>query len=72
MLKPSWPANSLPHLREVSRILATGVLRLRAQPVTHVDAGHTGASDQGESSLHFRADQSVHANRTNRRPACPA
>jgi hypothetical protein len=26
----------------------------------------------GESSLHFRADQSMHANRTNRRLECPA
>ncbi len=61
--------NSLPHLREVSRILAIGLLRLRAGHISDLDRVTAQASAQGESSLHFRADQSMHANRHNRRPA---
>ncbi|WP_431285589.1 hypothetical protein ACQW02_12635 [Humitalea sp. 24SJ18S-53] len=55
-----------PHLREICSILAAGLLRLRSRTAEDFDQD---TSDQGESSLHYRRDQSGHANRTNRRPA---
>lgn len=59
--------NFLPvHLREISQILARGLLRLRSRTAEEF-ARH--AADQGESSLHFAARQSVHANPSTRRPA---
>ncbi len=61
-----------PHLREVSALLGVGLLRLRRRTVEDIDLDAAQAGDQGESSLHFRADQSMYANRNNRRPACPA
>lgn len=60
------PHHLPPHLREVCEILARGLLRLRSR-TTEVFA--RDAADRGESSLHFPARQSVHANRTTRRPA---
>jgi hypothetical protein len=55
-----------PHLREVCDLLARGLLRLRSR--TADGFAHDGA-DLGESSLHFTARQSVHANPSTRRPA---
>lgn len=60
-----------PHLREVCSILGVGLLRLWHRIAEDLAHDTAQASDQGESSLHFRADQSVHANRNNRRSACP-
>ncbi len=61
-----------PHLREVCSILGVGLLRLRRHSAEDLTRDAAQPSDQGESSLHFHADQSVHANRNNRRLACPA
>ena len=47
-----------PHLREVCDILARGLLRLRSRTAEDFDRD-LGAG--GETSLHFTADQSVHA-----------
>jgi hypothetical protein len=55
-----------PHLREICTILALGLVRLRSRTVEDIDREQRV---HGESSLHFRSDQSVCANRTNRRPA---
>jgi hypothetical protein len=55
-----------PHLREVCSILAAGLLRLRSRTPVDIDRC---PQDRGESSLHFTADQSVCATRTNRRDA---
>jgi hypothetical protein len=58
MLSPTGPSPHLPpHLREVCDILARGLLRLRSR--TAEDFARD-ATDQGESSLHFTAHQSVH------------
>ncbi len=61
-----------PHLREVCAILAVGLVRLRRRTAEDLARDAAQAGDQGESSLHFRGDQSMHANRNSRRPACPA
>jgi hypothetical protein len=63
---PSPNANLPPHLREVCTILAAGLLRLRSRIA---DDFARDAADTGESSLHFSAEESVCANRTNRRRA---
>jgi hypothetical protein len=47
-----------PHLREVCDILARGMLRLRSRTAEHFNRD-LGVSR--ESSLHFPAHQSVHA-----------
>jgi hypothetical protein len=63
------PAQNLhlpPHLREVCSILAAGLLRLGSRTSADIDRG---PQDSGESSLHFTAEQSVCATRTNRRAA---
>lgn len=72
MATPSYlPSNRHlpPHLRELCDLLARGLLRLRSRTVEDLACDATRAADRGETSLHFRADQSVHANRTTRRPA---
>jgi hypothetical protein len=58
-----------PHLREVCQILARGLARLRRRTAEESARDAARAADPGEGSLHFRADPSVHANRTTRRPA---
>jgi hypothetical protein len=63
---PSLNANLPPHLREVCTILAAGLLRLRQRSAEDIALD---AAEAGESSLHFTADPSVCANRTNRRRA---
>jgi len=68
--RPANPNPYLPpHLREVCALLAAGLVRLRRH--TSDDAVRDGAQfgDEGESSLHFVADQSGHANPTPRRQA---
>jgi hypothetical protein len=47
-----------PHLREVCDILARGLLRLRSRTAEEFDRHRRTA---GESSLHYPAHQSVHA-----------
>ena len=47
-----------PHLRDVCDILARGLLRLRSRTAEDIDRDLGVA---GESSLHFSAHQSVHA-----------
>jgi hypothetical protein len=47
-----------PHLREVCELLARGMLRLRSRTAEDFDRD---LGVQGESSLHFPAHQSVHA-----------
>ncbi len=58
-----------PHLAEVCDILARGLVRLRRRTAEEFcrDAGQSRG--QGESSLHFLPDQSVHATRQDGRPA---
>lgn len=65
--KPHLP----PHLREACSLLGVGLLRLRCRTAKDFARDAAQPGDQGESSLHFRADQSMHANRSNPRPACP-
>jgi hypothetical protein len=64
MTTPADPAlcQLPPHLREVCTILATGLVRLRRRTAEDLarDAARAGAG--GESSLHYTAGQSVHAN----------
>jgi hypothetical protein len=55
-----------PHLREVCIILAAGLVRLRSRAAEDMELE---SQNSGESSLHFTAEQSVCANRTNRRRA---
>jgi hypothetical protein len=56
-----------PHLREICAILAAGLVRLRRHTAEELatDAAWTGL--EAESSLHFVANQSGHANPTPRR-----
>lgn len=58
-----------PHLRELCTILAAGLVRLRRRNAedSAQEAGQAGGT--GESSLHYTARQSGHADQTNRRPA---
>ena len=58
-----------PHLREVCTILASGLLRLRQRTAEDLARDSANYADGRESSLHFTAHQSGHANRTNRSPA---
>jgi hypothetical protein len=70
-LAPKLPLNAHlpPHLRKVCAILAVGLLRLRDRSAEHTAADPLTCAGAEESSLHFTADQSVCANRTNRRRA---
>ena len=68
---PAMPSNPInphlpPHLREVCRILASGLLRLRSRAA---EEAAREAADQGEQRLHFPAPQRPHSNRNNRRLA---
>ena len=68
-MKPSpvgLNAHLPPHLHEVCRILAAGLVRLRSRTV---EEAAREAADRGDRLLHFPAPQRVHANRTNRRSA---
>ena len=56
-----------PHLREVCTILAAGLIRLRRRNEEEATQHSAGRQELGDGSLHFLADQSVCANRTNRR-----
>ena len=58
-----------PHLREVCAILAAGLVRLRSRNAEDSarEAGQAGGT--GQSSLHYTARRSGHADQTNRRPA---
>ncbi len=66
MTEPTALLHLPPHLREICMILASGLVRLRSRTIDDIERDQ---GVHGESSLHFRADQSVCANRTNRRPA---
>jgi hypothetical protein len=60
-MRPQAPTSNLhlaPHLREVCALLAAGLVRLRAHTSEDLarDAEQTRA--RGESSLHFRPEQS--------------
>ena len=47
-----------PHLREVCALLATGLVRLRAHTAEDLARDAETTRVVGESSLHFRAEQS--------------
>ena len=53
-----------PHLREVCALLASGLLRLHSHTIGEIEPE---LRNDGESSLHFSAHQSVSANRNSRR-----
>ena len=76
--RPILPANMTaltpnlhlpPHLRELCSILATGIVRLRCRTAEDLarDGGQVGPD--GETSLHFTAHQSGHADAPSRRHA---
>ncbi|TDH60829.1 hypothetical protein E2C06_20250 [Dankookia rubra] len=50
-----------PHLREICALLAAGLVRLRCRTARDFARDAARAAAKGESSLHFTADQSVHA-----------
>jgi hypothetical protein len=50
-----------PHLREVCAILATGLVRLRRRTAEDLARDAAMAGAERESSLHYTARQSVHA-----------
>ena len=58
-----------PHLREICDILARGLVRLRRRTAEEFARDAEQAAGRGETSLHFLPDQSMHANRQDRRPA---
>ena len=61
-MAPQTPNPHLPpHLREVCAILAAGLMRLRCRTAEDFARDAAQAAADGESSLHFTADQSVHA-----------
>ena len=61
----TWQADPLihlpPHLREICTVLAVGLVRLRSRTIEDIEREQ---GVHGESSLHFRSDQSGHANPT--------
>ena len=57
-MPPVIPSSLPPHLREVCDILARGLLRLRSRTAEDI---HRDLGGVGETSLHFSARQSVHA-----------
>jgi hypothetical protein len=54
--KPASLLHLPPHLREVCTLLAAGLVRLRSRTA---EAFAAEARGQGDSSLHFTAEQSV-------------
>jgi hypothetical protein len=67
MSKPEPVNLSLPsHIREVCRILAIGVMRLRDR---NAEDRWRNVTSDGETSLHFLPDQSGHAHPATRRAA---
>ncbi|WP_431266929.1 hypothetical protein [Dankookia sp. P2] len=58
-----------PHLREVCTILAAGLVRLRCRIAEDFARDAAQAAGDGESSLHFTARQSVHADSLERASA---
>jgi hypothetical protein len=56
--KPLPNADLPPHLREVCAVLATGLVRLRRCTAEDLARDAAQAGDPGESSLHFRPEQS--------------
>src|SRR3954453_2582703 len=64
------PANPQlpPHLRELCTILAAGLVRLRRRTAAEFARDAEQAAARGESSLHFTARQSVHADPLQRAP----
>ena len=58
-----------PHLREICAILAAGLVRLRCRTAEDFDRNAAGAGADGESSLHFTAEQSVHVDPSDRASA---
>ena len=58
-----------PHLREICEILAAGLVRLRSHTAEQPTDDPTDTRLEAESSLHFRANQSGHANPRYRRAA---
>lgn len=58
-----------PHLRELCSILAGGIVRLRCRTAEELARNAGLPGPDGETSLHFTADQSGHADTTRRRHA---
>jgi hypothetical protein len=58
-----------PHLRQVCDILAAGLVRLRGHTAEDRARDAARAGGEAESSLHFLARQSGHANPPSRRTA---
>jgi hypothetical protein len=58
-----------PHLREVCGLLALGLVRLRRRTAEDLAHDAAMAGQLRESSLHFPAHQSGHADPTRRRQA---
>ena len=58
-----------PHLRELCSILATGIVRLRCRTAEELARDAAQARADGETSLHFTAHQSGHADAPSRRHA---
>ena len=59
-----------PHLRELCTILAAGLVRLRRRTAEDFARDAAQAATDEESSLHFTADQSMHADQEDWRRAC--
>lgn len=58
-----------PHLRELCSILAGGIVRLRRRTQEELARDAAPLGPDGETSLHFTAQQSGHADANRRRPA---
>ena len=58
-----------PHLRELCSILAGGIVRLRCRTAEELAADAARLGPGGETSLHFTAHQSGHADDHRRRHA---
>ena len=56
-----------PHLREVCAIFAAGLVRLRRHTAEEVGGGRGQVGGEAEVLLHFRSDQSAHAEQIPRR-----
>ena len=58
-----------PHLRELCSILATGIMRLQCRTAQDFARDTADPGPDGETSLHFTAHQSGHADANRRRHA---